>query len=148
MYETRETLSDAGADVCVGRLFTAGTLLFSFKLSIGRMAFAGRDLYTNEAIVGITAPTDGEIDLEYLRYALSMVDYDELVGHAVKGRTLNRKTLKLIEFPLPAMPVQRRVVEALERQHAATDRARAAVQAQLDALDALPAALLRLAFAP
>lgn len=112
------------------------------------MAFAGRDLYTNEAIVGITAPTNGEIDLEYLRYALSMVDYDELVGHAVKGRTLNRKTLKLLEFPLPPMSEQRGIVEALDRQCAALDHARAAAQAQIDALDALPAAALRLAFTP
>ncbi len=35
------------------RITPKGSLLFSFKLSIGKIAFAGCDLYTNEAIISI-----------------------------------------------------------------------------------------------
>ena len=46
--ESKEEITAlAAADMNVIR---KGTLLMSFKLSIGRLCFAGRDLYTNEAI--------------------------------------------------------------------------------------------------
>jgi len=35
------------------KLFIKDTILFSFKLSIGKTAIAGVPLYTNEAIAGI-----------------------------------------------------------------------------------------------
>ena len=143
VHETRESLSDAGAALCGDRLLPAGTLMFSFKLSIGHIAFAGCDLYTNEAIAGITPYDDREVDVLYLRRALSIVDYDELIGHAAKGRTLNRKTLALLEIPLPPLDEQRRIVVRLEEQMATAERARAAAQAQLAAIEAMPQALLR-----
>lgn len=143
VYQTRESLSDDGAALCGDRLLPAGTLMFSFKLSIGQITFAGCDLYTNEAIAGIIPHGDQEVDLRYLRRALSVADYDELIGHAAKGRTLNRKTLALLEIPLPPLDEQRRIVARLEGQMAATERARAAAQAQLAAIEAMPQALLR-----
>ena len=48
---------------------------------------------------------------------------------------------------LPPIDEQRQIINTLEKQHAAIDLARAAVQAQIDAIDALPTAALRLAFA-
>lgn len=52
------------------------------------------------------------------------------------------------QFPLPPIDEQRRIVRELDEQTAAIERARIAAQAQLDSLDALPAAVLRLAFTP
>ena len=141
--QTRESLSDDGAALCGDRLLPTGTLMFSFKLSIGQIAFAGCDLYTNEAIAGIIPHGDQEVDLLYLRRALSVADYDELIGHAAKGRTLNRKTLALLEIPLPPLGEQRRIVARLEAQMATAERARAAAAAQLAAIEAMPQALLR-----
>ena len=66
----------------------------------------------------------------------------------VSGGHLNVGPARNMRFPLPPLAEQRRIVADLEWQTAAVEDARAAAQAQLDALDALPAAALRLAFAP
>jgi type I restriction enzyme S subunit len=54
VIETAEMISLAGARAISARCVPAGTPLMSFKLTIGRVAIAGEDLYTNEAIVAVT----------------------------------------------------------------------------------------------
>ncbi|MCC6697176.1 MAG: restriction endonuclease subunit S [Candidatus Hydrogenedentes bacterium] len=51
-----------------------------------------------------------------------------------------------LEMPLPPLPEQRRIAEVLREQMAAVDKARAAAQARLEAVRALPAAFLRQVF--
>ena len=136
---TKECLSDAGAALCNGRLLAAGTLMFSFKLSIGAMAFAGRDLFTNEAIAGLVPKDPTQISIQYLRHVLKVADYDALTGHAVKGRTLNRRTLAQVPLLLPPLDEQGRIASTMEL----AQQARTAAAAQLEAIDTLSVALLR-----
>jgi type I restriction enzyme S subunit len=51
-----------------------------------------------------------------------------------------------LEIPLPPLAEQRRIAAVLREQMAAVEKARAAAQAELAAINALPAALLRRAF--
>jgi type I restriction enzyme S subunit len=51
-----------------------------------------------------------------------------------------------LDFPLPPLAEQQRIAAILRGQMAAVEKARAAAQAELDAINALPAALLRRAF--
>ena len=69
--ETKETLSELGVKHSNVKLIKSGSLLFSFKLTVGRMAFAGCDLYTNEAIACFE-PNEN-IDLIYLYYILPYI---------------------------------------------------------------------------
>lgn len=55
------------------------------------------------------------------------------------------KLLKM-EFPLPPLPEQQRIASVLKEQMAAVEKARAAAEAELEMIHALPAALLRRAF--
>ncbi len=50
------------------------------------------------------------------------------------------------QFPLPPLPEQKRIAAMLNEQMAAVEKARAAAEAELEAINALPAALLRRAF--
>ena len=43
VVDSKEYLSDQGANI--SKIVSKGTLLVSFKLTLGRLAFAGRDLY-------------------------------------------------------------------------------------------------------
>ena len=79
---------------------------------------------------------------------------DALVDHAMRGKTGSRmprasmRDLMAFSVALPPLSEQRRIVARLEQQTTAIDRARAAAQSQLDAINALPAAVLQLAFTP
>lgn len=52
-----------------------------------------------------------------------------------------------LEIPLPPLAEQRRIAGVLREQMAAVEKARAAAEDELNAIDALPAAILRRAFA-
>ena len=70
--DSKEYISDAGAAIC--KLVTKGTLMVSFKLTLGRLAFAGRDLFTNEAIAALTILSEKEISKEFLFHYLTFFD--------------------------------------------------------------------------
>ena len=64
IVETKNTINGSFLDK---KKTKKGSLLFSFKLSIGKVAFAGKDIYTNEAICSFTKKS--KIDLNYFYYA-------------------------------------------------------------------------------
>lgn len=90
----------------------AGSLLMSFKLTIGRVGIATRDLFPNEAIVWIE-PSQADLDLRYLAYWLEAQDLSEGSGRAVKGNTLNSTSLRSIRVVVPPLHVQRRIVDLM-----------------------------------
>lgn len=103
--ESKEEVTDAGVQGM--EEIPEGTLLMSFKLTIGRLAFAGCNLYTNEAICALRNP---QVDKELLYYALSRVDFSLFGKQAVKGYTLNKESLRNVEVPLPSDPEEQRAI--------------------------------------
>ena len=74
---------------------------------------------------------------------------EEMIGRAhgaVGLRHLARKEVESLEILLPPLPEQRRIAARLHDQLAAVAEARAAVQAQTDVAQVLPAVQLRAAF--
>ena len=55
IIKTEEHISDIGMKNSNVKLIVKNTLLMSFKLTIGRVAFSGTKLYTNEAIALVTS---------------------------------------------------------------------------------------------
>jgi type I restriction enzyme S subunit len=98
ILHTAESITDAGVKHSNAKLQPEGTILLSFKLSIGRVAIAGCPLYTNEAIAGLRSDS---LVHEYLYHGLQQWDLLQGVDQAIKGATLNKKKLKLIEFEFP-----------------------------------------------
>ncbi|MCW5777202.1 MAG: restriction endonuclease subunit S [Phycisphaeraceae bacterium] len=148
LISTQERISALGARESRSRLIPKGSLLFSFKLSIGKMAVAGIDVYTNEAIAALAPKCARLLDRTYLPYALSSIELTDGAGHAVKGKTLNQKSLSALAFPLPPLDEQRRIAARLSEQMAHAARARAAAEARLAHAESLPAACLREVFGP
>lgn len=98
--ETKEEITAIAIKECGCKLITKGTLLLSFKLSIGKVAFAGKDLYTNEAICGLFIKDITKVYPPYLYYVLKL---SKLTGSnvAAKGATLNSASLNAIKLPFP-----------------------------------------------
>jgi type I restriction enzyme S subunit len=111
--KTKERISEqAFGQVFHGQAVPAGTLIMSFKLTIGRVATLGIDACHNEAIISIY-PKAG-IDQRYLGYFLSQVDYDSLQDRQVKGNTLNQEKIDRIEVWLPPFDEQSSIADVLD----------------------------------
>jgi len=111
--DTSEKITDkAFKEVFHKNLIPKGTLLMSFKLTIGRTAFLEIDAVHNEAIVSIL-PNPNLVDKNYLFLLLPTLNYSELTGGAAKGETLNKEKIKNLPIPLPPLPEQKRIVEIL-----------------------------------
>lgn len=108
---TKEFISRAGVEKSNVKLARRGTVLMSFKLTIGRTAIAGRDLYTNEAIAAFHPKSD--LDNEFLFYWLPHLVGTAQTDQAVKGATLNKQKLLALAGMLPPLDEQRRISEVL-----------------------------------
>lgn len=110
--ETKEQITEIGVKEARCKIVKKGTLLFSFKLTIGKMAFTGCDLFTNEAIAAFAIKDEKELNPEYLYYALQSATYGGS-NQAVMGKTLNSKSLAEIKIPLPPINDQLRIANLL-----------------------------------
>ena len=89
------------------------------------------------------------ISSEFLFYFVRTEAFIESVGSLVKGALYPAVTDKQIfaeQIPLPPLAEQKRIVAVLNKQMMAVEKARVAAQAELEAITALPSALLRKAF--
>jgi len=111
VIDTKESITELGASQSNCKHIPKGTLLMSFKLTIGRLAFAGRDLYTNEAISAIK-PIRSALP-EFLYYGLQQWNLTGDSDQAVKGVTLNKQKLQEIPCLLPPLPEQKKIIEIL-----------------------------------
>lgn len=69
-----------------------GSLLYSFKLSIGQVSFASSDLYTNEAIASFV-PIEG-LNLRYYFYALPIFLENNAATNIYGAKLLNQDLIK------------------------------------------------------
>ena len=75
---TKERITRIGAAKSRSRLIPRGTLLLSFKLSVGKRAVSGCDLFTNEAIAALRVLDHDVADRDYLYWALGSIDYGDV----------------------------------------------------------------------
>lgn len=97
---TKEEITEMAVNECGCKLIPKGTILLSFKLSIGKLAYAGKDLFTNEAIVALGIKDSHILHQDYLYYVLKNIP---LVGsnNAAMGSTLNKESLRILRLPIP-----------------------------------------------
>lgn len=113
--DSKEYISNQGAKI--SKLVKKGTLLASFKLTLGRLAFTGKDLYTNEAIAALEIKNEKELSKDYLYHYLKIFDWNAATQGdiKIKGKTLNKSKLKeiLISFP-ESLNEQKRILKILD----------------------------------
>ena len=121
--DSKEHLSDEGAKMF--KPVPQDTLVMSFKLSIGKLAFTQRELRTNEAIAALIIKDESLVSKEFLYYFLSSLDWEAIAGNdvKVKGKTLNKKKLNTLSIVLPPLAEQKRIVAKLDTAFAEIDRA-------------------------
>ena len=138
---TKETVSEAArCGVFRGDPLPRGTVLMSFKLTIGKISILGIPAFHNEAIISL-APRLRET-LPYLFLALPFDARQGETKSAIKGSTLNRGSLASIRLPLPPLAEQHRIVAKVDELMALCDELEAAQAKREKRRDRLVAASL------
>lgn len=97
-----------------------GTLIMSFKLTIGKTSFLAVDAFHNEAIVSVL-PIQ-EVSPFYLFRTLPVFSRMGVTKDAVKGATLNSDSLKNIPIMLPPLAEQHRIISKIDELMALCDK--------------------------
>lgn len=116
--DTKEKITDEAARHSNVKLIPKGTTLVSFKLSLGKTAIAGCDLYTNEAIAALLPKDNGILLDRYLFYLFNgkLVDLEGIKGDNIFGKSLNSEHLKKnVKIPLPPLDIQQKIVAEIEQ---------------------------------
>lgn len=97
---TVKQISDKAALEASMNITPKGSLMYSFKLSVGAVSFAGRDMYTNEAIASFLDAA--KLPLSYLYYALPKFVIENASTNIYGANILNQELIKnaiLLELP-------------------------------------------------
>lgn len=120
---SKELVSTKAINEKFTRISRAGTLLMSFKLTVGRTSILDTDAVHNEAIISILPYVDSSNSFrDYLFYFLPTIVQWGNYKNAIKGKTLNSKSISNLYIPLPPIGEQKRIVEKITKILPITDR--------------------------
>ena len=131
LTKTKESITKAGIDGSGIKVVPQGTVIMSFKLSIGKTAITSEDMYTNEAIMAFIDNGKFAVDTDYLYHLCCGTNWTAGTNKAVMGLTLNKATLLEKKIPLPDINEQREIATKLDK----IDAIIAERQQQLELID-------------
>jgi len=117
IINTKEKVSEvAYKEVFKENISCKGTLIMSFKLTVGKTAILDVDAFHNEAIISIYPIIDKDCFFRnYLCYIIPNLDILCDSKKAIKGQTLNTQSINNLLLPLPPLEEQKRIVDKIEK---------------------------------
>ena len=112
--DTAKTISDAAALRSRIAVSPIGSLLFSFKLSIGHVAIVSREMYTNEAIA--TFKDTKSLSMAFAYYALPIWLVQNANENIYGAKLLNAQLMRAAKIAVPPLDEQRQIAEYLDRE--------------------------------
>ena len=128
--ETKERITDKALVDSNIPIVKKGTVIMSFKLSIGKVCIADTDLYTNEAIMAFVPKPQYDVLPEFLYYYLMCYKWNNS-NEVVLGFTLNKKTISQSIVTIPSLAEQERIVGILDREFERIDALKANAERNL-----------------
>lgn len=129
---TANRISDSAVRLSGRSMSPKGSLLYSFKLSVGTVSFCGADMYTNEAIATFLK---GKNSLEYLYYAAPIFIIKNANTNIYGAPILNQDLIKNALVLLPPRTEQDAIVRYLDAATSKIDKAIAMQQKMIDLLN-------------
>jgi type I restriction enzyme S subunit len=91
-----------------------GSLLYSFKLSVGQMAFTTKEIYTNEAIFSVF-PSE-KLNLNYYYYLLDRILIHNSNENIYGAKILNQELIKASKLLVPSEEEQTQIANYLDHK--------------------------------
>ena len=96
-----------------------GSLLYSFKLSVGQVAFTEKDLYTNEAIASFYPNNNSNLDFWY--YALGNYLIENSNENIYGAKLLNQELINNANIFVQSEEEQKKIAKFLDKKSAEFD---------------------------
>lgn len=108
-----------------------GSLLYSFKLSVGKVAFAGKDIYTNEAIASFVE--DKNLSLKFLYYSSALIIENANIN-IYGAKIMNQELIGNAPIVFPTLEEQRFIADFLDKQCGKIDGIISDLEKQIETL--------------
>ena len=133
--KTKDRITQAGLDNSSATVVPKGTVLFSSRATIGKVAVADMPLTTNQGFANFVPHS--EVTSRFLAYALwfHREDIARLSG-STTFKEVSRSTLRKYHLPVPPLAEQERIVKLLDE---ADELRKLRVQADRRTADLIPA---------
>jgi type I restriction enzyme S subunit len=119
IHDTAKKISDEAAKVASMDITPRGSLLYSFKLSVGAVSFAGKDMYTNEAIASFVE--GATLPLSYLYYVLPKFVIENASTNIYGARILNQELINNAMMLAPSPQEAENIANFLDHETAKID---------------------------
>ena len=117
IYDSSIKINDDAVRNSNVKLIKKGSLLYSFKLSVGLTTFAGCDLYTNEAIASFEP--NNNVDLNFLKYAFQAGFENNAAINIYGAKLFNSDLIKFAKFVMPkSIDEQKQIANYLDKKTA------------------------------
>lgn len=120
VFDSATKLSQTAIDKYNPDLTLKDSLLYSFKLSVGKVAYAGKDLYTNEAIISILP--NKKYDLRYFYYTLPEQLLQNASENIYGAKMLNQELIRNASICFPPRDEQTAIANYLDEKTTQTDK--------------------------
>lgn len=142
---TLENTNGFGIANSAARVLPEGTVVMSRTASVGFVTIMGRPMATSQDFVNWIC--GAKLVPEFLAFLLRDArEYIRALSSGAVHKTVYFPTVESFRVCVPSRAEQERIVGLLQVQLESAESARAAMEARLNAIDLLPAALLRRAF--
>lgn len=118
--DSKQKIAKTVAEQHKNDVVSKGSLLYSFKLSVGTVAIAGKPLFTNEAIAAFTSLNENEGTIEYLKYASFLIEENSNIN-IYGAKILNQKLINNAIITVPPSLEQRKIAKYLDEKCKAID---------------------------
>ena len=125
-YITDYAIADSGI-----KAVPKGTIIMSFKLSIGRTAITSEDLYTNEAIMAFAGFDEKKFNIDFLHFLIANKNWLLGAKQAVKGQTLNKESIGNAKIIIPPIEAQEEFASIYNQ----ADKSKFELRKSIDAID-------------
>lgn len=126
--DTSEYITDFAITNSGIKIVPKGTIIMSFKLSIGRTAITSEDIYTNEAIMAFGGFDQKRFNIDFLHFLIANKNWQIGAKQAVKGKTLNKESIGNTKIIIPPIRLQEEFAKIYNQAEKSKSELRQAIE--------------------